>query len=117
MSSYTISSVEAQDQRIMAHVLVHEEDRLFDGHFPEKKVVPGVLMIDMVGAVLSRQLSRTVHLASASQIKFVGMWLPDECSEAQLSIEMRGQVDDVYSVSASIQDGDRILFTCKGKFA
>ena len=53
------------------------------GHFPNRPVVPGVVLLDRVAAVIEREWH--AHIAKLPQVKFLRPLLPGE--EAELVIE------------------------------
>jgi len=53
------------------------------GHFPDRPVVPGVVLLDRVAAVIEREWN--ARIAKLPQVKFLRPLLPGE--EAELVIE------------------------------
>ena len=67
------------------------------GHFPERPVVPGVVLLDRVAAALERW--RGVRVAGFPQVKFALPLLPEQ--EAELVLEDAGANAFRFRVSRS----------------
>jgi 3-hydroxyacyl-[acyl-carrier-protein] dehydratase len=87
-------------KRIKARKYIKEDDFWFKGHFPEKPVVPGVLMIEMLaqtGAVgiLSQEefKGRIAYFGSIDKAKFRRMVVPGDVLDLEVEIiKIKGTV-------------------------
>jgi 3-hydroxyacyl-[acyl-carrier-protein] dehydratase len=50
---------------------------IFEGHFPDRPVVPGACLLQMVKELLSMAIDSEVRLTRADQVKFISMIGPD----------------------------------------
>lgn len=98
-------------------VRVDPAHAVFDGHFPAKKVVPGVVMLDIIGGVLSQHIERDVQLNSAAQIKYPNLWLPDVSPEGAVTIRLRDLTSTEVSIVAEISHDGVLFCTCKASYA
>ena len=57
------------------------------GHFPERPVVPGVVLLDRVAAAIERQSA--MRIAGLPQVKFLSPLLPDQ--DALLTLAASGE--------------------------
>lgn len=56
------------------------------GHFPDRPVVPGVLLLDGVIEMTTRWLGVPIHVRSLRQAKFIAPLLPGEVASIELAL-------------------------------
>lgn len=111
-----------QGKRVVARKYMREDDYWFKGHFPEKPVTPGVLMVEMLaqaGAVciLSQpEFNGKIALfAGIDKVKFRRQVVPGDVLDLEVEIiSQRGPIG-VGKAVASV-DGQKAV-TCEIKFA
>jgi 3-hydroxyacyl-[acyl-carrier-protein] dehydratase len=109
-------------QRVKARKYIKAEDFWFKGHFPEKPVVPGVLMVEMLaqaGAVciLSKDeyKGKIAFFGSIDKAKFRRMVVPGDVLDLEVEIiKVKGPVG-VGKAVASV-DGKKAV-SCEISFA
>jgi len=112
---FTISSQEHANGTIHALVRINRDHPIFEGHFPGQPVVPGVCMLQIVREVMELQLTERLFIAEADNIKFLTVINPDQHSQIQLSISYKRE-DDVFSLQASLFEGNTTFFKLKAVF-
>ena len=111
--SYTI--VEKTDQSIQVNITINENHRVFDGHFPEKPVTPGVIMLDMIRYVLSEQLGEKLLMNEAKEIKFMAPILPEGDQSFMLEIGYE-HTENGYKTQCRIYNDQKIFTKLKATF-
>lgn len=109
-------------KRVVARKYMREDDYWFKGHFPEKPVTPGVLMVEMLaqaGAVciLSQPefKGKIALFAGMDKVKFRRQVVPGDVLDLEVEIiSQRGPIG-VGKAVASV-DGQKAV-TCEIKFA
>lgn len=109
-------------KRVAARKYMKEDDYWFKGHFPEKPVTPGVLMVEMLaqaGAVciLSQPefKGKIALFAGIDKVKFRRQVVPGDVLDLEVEIiSQRGPIG-VGKAVASV-DGQKAV-TCEIKFA
>ncbi|MDE6019950.1 MAG: 3-hydroxyacyl-ACP dehydratase FabZ [Ruminococcus sp.] len=109
-------------KRVAARKYMKEDDYWFKGHFPEKPVTPGVLMVEMLaqaGAVciLSQPefKGKIALFAGIDKVKFRRQVVPGDILDLEVEIiSQRGPIG-VGKAVASV-DGQKAV-TCEIKFA
>ncbi len=111
-----------EGKRVVARKYIKEDDYWFKGHFPEKPVTPGVLMVEMLaqtGAVciLSQPefKGKIALFAGIDKAKFRRQVVPGDVLDLEVEIiSQRGPIG-VGKATASV-DGKKAV-TCEIKFA
>ena len=68
---FELNKLEVSSDRssAIANANLNPEHSIFEGHFPENPVVPGVCMIQMIKEILSEILKKDLMLIKSSSIK------------------------------------------------
>lgn len=73
---YTLSSRNDNEKdTISATVLIDKNHPIFKGHFPEKPVLPGVCLMQIIKDILEDKINKLVFLESISNLKFINIVL------------------------------------------
>lgn len=57
------------------------------GHFPNRPIVPGVVLLDHVVASAEEWLRQTVRVTAIKQVKFLAPLLPEQEAIAELTLD------------------------------
>ena len=88
---------------------------VFQGHFPEKSVLPGVIMCDIVRYLVSDKLGVKVQLVLAKNIKFLKMVVPSEDNTYNVKISIV-EDQEKYNIRAIISQNDEIYFKLNAEY-
>ena len=80
----------------MGDFVIAADDPCLDGHFPDRPVVPGVVLLERALALVLAELGDGARIGAIPRVKFKGFVLPDQ----------------VVTVSADCS-GKRIVFRCR----
>ena len=106
-SSFVITSVEKQENGLRATVTLDDKNALFEGHFPNDPIMPGVLNIEIIENLLKEKMDKTIK--QINQIKFLKPVIPN--SNEPLEYELVVSVKPDNRTVASIKG-----FTCDNLF-
>jgi 3-hydroxyacyl-[acyl-carrier-protein] dehydratase len=112
---YTYQIIESGAGSIKALVSLNVQHPLYKGHFPQQPVTPGVVLIEIIRAVISSVLNKQLMLESAKEIKFMAAVLPSEVSKVDLNIEYIESGGKV-NTNCIISGQGRIFAKLKGEF-
>ena len=112
---FTITKMNIEGNSINAILKINENHAIFQGHFPEHPVVPGVCIFQMVKELAELSSSQELQLTKASEIKFLGVIDPNEKKTLQLSLNYEKENEGI-NVSASLLKETSVCFKFKGIF-
>lgn len=96
-------------QNVEAKIRFDRSHRIFEGHFPQVPVVPGVCLIQMVQELSGELLNKKLALSNGSNIKFLSPINPDMHSEVNVSIQTKVGENEMIKVSA-VCSFDSVIF-------
>jgi len=88
---------------------------VFKGHFPEKSVLPGVMMCDIIRYLVSDKLGVKVQLVLAKNIKFLKMVVPSEDNTYNVKISIIKD-QEKYNIRAIISQNDDAYFKLNAEY-
>ncbi len=94
---FTVLESNFNGQQLNAKVEINPENRLFEGHFPDNPVTPGVIQLQLVKELLEQELNRELEVLTMSRVKFLAILNPNEVPVLDVVIDIKqteeGQVD------------------------
>ena len=68
---YQINNLTCTESSFTAEITFNPAHQLFSGHFPGQPIVPGVVLVEISAAVMSRVIGKSLIVKEASVIKFL----------------------------------------------
>jgi 3-hydroxyacyl-[acyl-carrier-protein] dehydratase len=84
---FTIRDTESSATEIWAELVIDANHKIFEGHFPNQPVVPGVCMMQMIKEILEKILGKETNLVQAAEMKFMAVINPQENNLIQATIK------------------------------
>ena len=81
-----ISLAESEDQ-YNASVRLNPDHPVYNGHFPDQPVAPGVMLMNMCREVAEQARGEEVRIRSARSIKFVKVVDPTKIQDLELALK------------------------------
>jgi 3-hydroxyacyl-[acyl-carrier-protein] dehydratase len=113
---FTIRDTESSATEIWAELIIHSGHKIFEGHFPNQPVVPGVCMMQMVKEILELVIGKETNLVQAADMKFLAVINPHENNLIQATIKYTADETGAVNVVASLYKDELIHFKFKGQF-
>lgn len=105
---YTIDNWEASDESINAVIVIDPEYVLFEGHFPNAPVTPGVVQLQIVKELLERHLDKKLKMKTMRTCKFLQILNPHETASVLIDIKIK--VGETFEVTASGSHEQNVYF-------
>ncbi|MBK7503927.1 MAG: 3-hydroxyacyl-ACP dehydratase [Bacteroidetes bacterium] len=100
---YTLSSRnDNEEDTISATVLIDKNHPIFKGHFPEKPVLPGVCLMQIIKDLLEDKINKLVFLESISNLKFINIVNPFEHSELEINLKINRTIEPFFKINGVI---------------
>lgn len=103
------------DGKYICTIYLNGGHPIFDGHFPEMKVMPGVTMVQIIKETCETVLEQSLKLQSSRMIKFLSMVLPEVDSKLFVEVTLKNEVAP-WEVSGVLRNEEKVFFKMKGTF-
>ncbi|MBL7858692.1 MAG: hypothetical protein JNM57_13475 [Cyclobacteriaceae bacterium] len=106
---FFISSLEHYPSTVKAVVSLEPSHPVFEGHFPDLPIVPGVAMMQLVREILEVQVGRKFSITAVDNMKFLAVLNPLQNKQVEVSVTY-AEEDGSVLVNASLFDGNVTFF-------
>ena len=113
---FTITDTESSASEIWAALSINANHKIFEGHFPNQPIVPGVCMMQMVKEIMEHILGKKTNLVKAADMKFLAVINPQVNNLIHTSIKYSTDEDGKINITASLFKDELIHFKFKGEF-
>lgn len=86
---FTLESISEEDGVHLATVSLNPAHSVYQGHFPEQPIAPGVMLMDMCRRVAGAILKAEVRIAAARSMKFVKIVDPNNVGSLTIKITFK----------------------------
>lgn len=107
---YTIYSRNKSEDELTVNMQFNFDHKIFEGHFPDQPVVPGVCMLQIIKEQVAEFLHTPLILESTGQLKFLSSIIPDQADFYTFNILFKENTDSYIKVDASIKTGANTYF-------
>ncbi len=113
---FFINEKVTSETEIWAELFINSSHKIFEGHFPNQPVVPGVCMMQMVKEILELVIGKETNLVQAADMKFLAVINPLENNLIHASIKYATDETGAVNVVASLFKDELVHFKFKGQF-
>jgi 3-hydroxyacyl-[acyl-carrier-protein] dehydratase len=113
---FTISETVTSETEIWAELFINADHKIFEGHFPNQPVVPGVCMMQMIKETLEQVIGKETNLVQAADMKFLAVINPLENNLIHASIKYAADETGAVNIVASLFKDELVHFKFKGQF-
>lgn len=114
---YTIQQQQQADNKATFHLALNPDHAIYEGHFPNQPVMPGVCMLQLVTELTGKAVGFDLQLKKASQAKFLVPIVPQQFPQIQLITSYQASTEQEWKVTARIQVEEQVFFKFKGLLA
>lgn len=113
---YTVKHREdSAENKFQASILINAAHSVFQGHFEQMPVVPGVFQTQLIKELLQERLHKNLVLSKGDNIKFMSMIVPGQHPEINIEISYR-EDENNYAAEARIYWENTTFTKFKGTF-
>jgi 3-hydroxyacyl-[acyl-carrier-protein] dehydratase len=112
---YTVKQSGNAENTLKVIILLNPAHEIFQGHFPQMPVVPGVCQAQIIKELLEEEMDMKLFLNIGTNIKFTGMIIPTRNPEVHLDIVYDHEGDQVMT-EAKLYFENTIFTKYKGIF-
>ncbi len=89
---YTLEHLKNIDENnYLANIKLNEEHPVYQGHFPQQAVVPGVLQLNMIQELTEKVIEQKLMLKKVSNVKYLNIMTPEM---QNISLEVKHQIKE-----------------------
>ena len=113
---YKINALKFEDNVLEATISIDAKHTIYEGHFPNNPVTPGVVQLELVKEILGTHFNRQIHLRSLTTSKFLAVLNPEKTPEATFKMTVIEQEDQSLKVSGQLSNSEGICLKFSGIF-
>ncbi|MGB6084357.1 3-hydroxyacyl-ACP dehydratase [Moheibacter sp.] len=99
---YTILDSNSTETGISVLVKIDKEHSIFDGHFPNHPVTPGVCTMQIIKELSENHLEKNLLLKTARNVKFMAIINPEENDEVKFDLSFEPLGEGEISIKATV---------------
>ena len=111
---YTTDKIDTSEGKFVAGITLNPDHEIYEGHFPEQPVVPGVFQLQIVKELLEEVLGEKLLLSHMTFAKFLNLIKP-EYSPLKIVVDHKNETSQI-SVSARIENAEQVFTKVKCSF-
>lgn len=98
---FEVVDVVKTETELNVKATINGASKIFEGHFPSSPVVPGVLQLQLVRDILSKEFNKTFTIDSMSRCKFLAVLSPNDTQEINLNITYTTDVLGLFKIGVT----------------
>ena len=114
---YHITELTCQNMAITAEIRLNPDHNLYQGHFPQQAVVPGVMQIQIIKELMENAVEITLLIREVTVAKYLRVVTPIDNQELHIQIEYKLNEKGDYLVNAVLSKGDINFTKVKVRFS
>lgn len=95
---YSILSSDLQDHVAHFSIELNPDHAIFEGHFPDMPILPGVVQLQIVKELLQFHLNALVRVKDMKTCKFLKIINPKEVNTLQIEIKITAEAEQIETV-------------------
>ncbi|MFA8451725.1 MAG: hypothetical protein ACEPOW_13610 [Bacteroidales bacterium] len=110
---FTIQNRREDSGKVIFDIAINPEHKVFEGHFPDMPILPGVLHLEFIRDLMCKELGKKLLFQNIKDIKYLSPINPIETPNIQIVIE-HFPVDCCYSLNAIVKWDKKTFVKLKG---
>ena len=112
---FAINDKVNSETEIWAELYINARHKIFEGHFPNQPVVPGVCMMQMIKEILEQVIGKETNLVQAADMKFLAVIDPQQNNLIHATIKYTTGENGSINIQASLYKDELVHFKCKAQ--
>lgn len=113
---YTLLSQKQQDDgSFETQIQLRKDCEVYQGHFPEKPVCPGVCNIQMVLECAEQALQKRVRLTYLQQVKMLTLLNPTDYEKVTVRLVFKDQTEETVRLMGTIESDPKVHLELKAE--
>tara|TARA_R110002111_G_scaffold163455_2_gene229646 strand:- start:12124 stop:12495 length:372 start_codon:yes stop_codon:yes gene_type:complete len=112
---YKLDDLTVLDASATAKITINKDHIVFNGHFPDNPVMPGVCMMQIIKEITEKIVEKKLFMQSASNIKFMALINPFINPELELQLNII-ETEEGYKVKNISKFEDTIALKSTSNF-
>lgn len=92
---YTKQEITTEDNKTIAVVKVNENHEVFNGHFPDNPVMPGVCMMQIIKELTEEIIGESLFMNQCSNVKFLTLINPKKSPLLRIELDVSSDNDRI----------------------
>lgn len=115
---YTIIEIDTADkENIKTVVKLNKNHEIYQGHFPNNPVVPGVCLTQLIKEVMENIEAKELKLVYADNIKFMAVVNPEINNILQIDLKIKHDDEqNIIKVNSVTHYKEQVFYKFKGNF-
>lgn len=101
---YTVIELTKGENAVDATIKLNASHAIFEGHFPNNPVTPGVVEMEIVKEILSLGLEKPLKMKTMSSCKFLAVLNPINVENVHVKISITEMDDTFVRISGQLAD-------------
>lgn len=110
---YDITEFKSTEDKVEAKITLNKDHLVYNGHFPEQPVVPGVMQLQIIKELVEKAKNSEFLLSDISAAKFLKMIIPAHSEYLNVEIDLVNLNEDQLKINAKIFDSDQVYTKLK----
>ena len=112
---YSLDNFTAQDQNVSASISINKAHPVFQGHFPNHPVTPGVCMMQIIKELVEKWAKCKLVLKTARNVKFMAIINPENNPNIQVQFDVEEE-NGLLSIKSTTSFEDTVALKFSGVF-
>jgi len=112
----TKATVNLDEGHLEHQINLNVNHSVFEGHFPDQPVLPGVCQIEIITQLLESTMDKTLTLVKSKNIKFLKMIDPHVINELTIDTKVIANEGDIIKISSNIQSHEGVCLKLKAEY-
>ena len=110
---FNIIEIEKLDEINTFVVEINSEHKIFEGHFPNMAVMPGVCSLMIIKKIASKISGKSLQFSHIMECKFISAIMPKDDNILKIRFSIPKIDENSYKINAIIECNDNIVMKLK----